>query len=219
MSLRPHVESAIGPAKDLVEASARHRRCAGQGRPRARRRPRQSGPHLADARAKAVPALPTPATRPSPRRLRRDRRRRGRRGPRARRRQGGQIKGEEPKKKRPLKKIALFAAAAGAIGVVAKKLQGSREPDNWQSSYTPTPARPRLLRPTPSAPMSGTEDAAGASPDEALADDGRVTKVSTPDEPAEVIDVDPEGESKSQSGLTSPAAPDHPVRGRRCVSM
>ena len=52
----------------------------------------------------------------------------------------------------------------------------------------PTPA------PTPAAPV---EDAGGAAPDEALADEAEAPQpVTTPDEPAEVVEIDPEADTK-----------------------
>jgi len=85
----------------------------------------------------------------------------------------------------------LIAGLAGAVAFVAKKVQGGAATDNWQSSYTPTPA------PAPAA-AAPVDDAAGASPDEALSDAVEAPQpVTTPDEPAEVIDLDPEGSSKN----------------------
>ena len=51
-----------------------------------------------------------------------------------------QLRGEEKKKGGKLRKLAIFAALAGAAGFIAKKLQGGGQSDNWQSSYVPTPA-------------------------------------------------------------------------------
>ncbi len=101
-----------------------------------------------------------------------------------------EIKGEEPKKKGKLKRFLLLGALAGGVALVAKKLQGGSTSDNWQSSYVPTPA------PTPAAPAaapSSMEDTGGASPDEALADEAEAPHpVTTPDEPAEVVEISPE---------------------------
>ena len=94
-----------------------------------------------------------------------------------------QLRGEEPKKKGgKLRKLAIFAALAGAVGFVAKKLQGGGQSANWQSSYVPTPAP---------SPASTADDAGAAGPDEALSDAADEPQpVTTPDEPAEVIDLD-----------------------------
>lgn len=104
--------------------------------------------------------------------------------------QVAQLRGEDQKKKgSKLKKVAIFAALAGAVGFIAKKLQGGGQSDNWQSSYVPTPA------PAPAAPKAPTtpaqDDAGAAGPDEALADAAaEPSPVTTPDEPAEVVDLD-----------------------------
>jgi hypothetical protein len=97
-----------------------------------------------------------------------------------------QLRGEEPKKKKGgrLKKIALFAVLAGAVGFVAKKLQGGGQADSWQSSYVPSPA-------PASAPTPKADDAGAAGPDEALSDATDEPHVATtPDEPAEVVDIE-----------------------------
>lgn len=116
-----------------------------------------------------------------------------------------QIKGEpEPKKKGgKLKKLFLFTLVAGAAGVIAKRFQDQKTSDNWQSSYVPSPPPSSTTSsapgspatpPTPAAPMAGAEDdTAGSSPDEALADAAEAPHpVSTPDQPAEVVDLDAE---------------------------
>jgi hypothetical protein len=89
----------------------------------------------------------------------------------------------EPKKKKggKLKKVALFAAIAGAVGFVARKLQGSSQGDNWQSSYVPTPAP---------APVTA-DDAGAAGPGEAISDaTDEPHAATTPDDPAEVVDLE-----------------------------
>jgi hypothetical protein len=104
-----------------------------------------------------------------------------------------QIKGEpEPKKGGKLKKFVLFAGIAGAVAFVAKKLQGGGANDNWQSSYVPTP--PPASAPTPTeAAAPASDDTGGSSPDEALADAAEAPHpVTTPDDPAEVVEIDPE---------------------------
>lgn len=103
--------------------------------------------------------------------------------------QVARIKGEpEPKKGSKAKKLLLFAVVAGVVGFVATKLRSKQAADNWQSSYVPTPP--------PAAPKV-EDDAAGASPDEAKADEAESPKApTTPDAPAEVTVVDPEAEKK-----------------------
>lgn len=101
------------------------------------------------------------------------------------------LKGEpEPKKGSKLKKFVLFAAIAGAVAFVAKKLQGSDSAaDNWQSSYVPSP--PPAPAPTEAAAAPETDDTGGSSPDEALADAAEAPHpVTTPEDPAEVIEVE-----------------------------
>jgi hypothetical protein len=92
-----------------------------------------------------------------------------------------ELRGEEKKKGSKLKKLAIFVAIAGAVGFVARKIQSSGQGDNWQSSYVPTPA------PTPTI----ADDAGAAAPDEALSDAAEEPHpVTTPDDPAEVVDLE-----------------------------
>jgi hypothetical protein len=92
-----------------------------------------------------------------------------------------ELRGEEKKKGSKLKKLAIFVAIAGAVGFVARKIQSSGQGDNWQSSYVPTPA------PTPPT----ADDAGAAAPDEALSDAAEEPHaVTTPDDPAEVVDLE-----------------------------
>lgn len=103
-----------------------------------------------------------------------------------------QLKGEPaPTKGSKLKKVALFAAVAGAVAVVAKKLQGGKtESANWQSSYVPTPPPSPAQAAAPAA--AAKDDVAGSSPDEALSDAAEAPHpVTTPDDPAEVVEIDP----------------------------
>lgn len=90
----------------------------------------------------------------------------------------------EPKKNKKggkLRKLVLFTGLAAAAAFVLSKLRSRGESENWQSSYTPAPA-PRA-----------EDDTAGASPDEAIADQAESPKpVTTPDSPAEVVDLDKE---------------------------
>jgi hypothetical protein len=98
--------------------------------------------------------------------------------------QVAKLRGEEETKKKKgskLRKLALFAALAGAAGFIAKKLQSGGQSANWQSSYVPTPA------PAPAT----TDDAGAAAPDEAISDAADEPQpVTTPDEPAEVVDLE-----------------------------
>ena len=95
-----------------------------------------------------------------------------------------------PKKKkgRKLRKLLLITGIAAGAAFLAKKLRAGNQSDNWQSSYTPTPAPARAA---PAAPKKPAEDEGGSSPDEALADQAEAPRpVTTPDDPADVVDVD-----------------------------
>ncbi|QIG45243.1 hypothetical protein G5V58_22985 [Nocardioides anomalus] len=149
----------------------------------------QAGPALADARDKAAPLVAAGAAKAGAAAAS---------AKEAADARVAQLRGEPEKKKgSKLKKLALFAALAAAVGFVAKKLQGGGQSDNWQSSYVPTPA------PAPSSTTSSTtsstssssatpaHDAGAAGPDEALADAVEEPKTpTTPDQPAEVVDLD-----------------------------
>ena len=99
-----------------------------------------------------------------------------------------ELKGEEPKKKHRLRKFVLFTGIAAAAAFVASKLKANQDSKNWQSSYTPTPPPAPTAAPTPARTPA---DAAGSSPDEALADEAETAHpVTTPDEPVEETVVD-----------------------------
>ena len=87
----------------------------------------------------------------------------------------------EKKKRSKVKTLLVITGIAAVAAFVVKKMQSSGESENWQSSYTPTPA-PR--------PTAVADEAAGASPDEAIADQAEAPHpVTTPEDPAEVVDV------------------------------
>lgn len=90
-----------------------------------------------------------------------------------------------PKKKHRLRKLVLITGIAAGAAFIASKLRGGSESQNWQSSYTPTPAPPAPRRPvTP-------DDEGGATPAEAIADQAESAHpVTTPDDPADVVDID-----------------------------
>ncbi len=112
-----------------------------------------------------------------------------------------EIKGEpEQKKGSKLKKILVITGIAGLAGFAYKRLTASD--DSWQTAYTPAPPPPRpAASPAPAAgPAAGpvVDDAAASSPDEALADAVEEPhEVTTPDDPAEVVEVDEEGSHKA----------------------
>ena len=122
---------------------------------------------------------------------------------------------DPPKKGSKFKKLLVFGGLAGLGAFVFKKLRGEEESSPWQSSYTPpSPSPSPSPAPTPvPAPVGdpltdtsfgttvvGTDDAAGATPDEAAADATAETEpheVTTPDQPADEVDLsgraDPKG--------------------------
>ena len=85
----------------------------------------------------------------------------------------------EPKRKPGrVRKLLMLTGLAAAIVFVASRLR-PKDDDAWQSSYTPTPA-PRA-----------EDDSAGASPDEAIADQAEAPRsATTPDDPAKVVDIE-----------------------------
>jgi len=110
-----------------------------------------------------------------------------------------ELTSEPPKKKGgKLKKILLVTGVAGLAAFAYKKLTASD--DSWQSAYTPAPPPPRPTA-APAAPAAApvtADDQAAASPDEALADAvDEPHDVSTPDDPAEVVDIDESGSHKA----------------------
>jgi len=118
----------------------------------------------------------------------------------------------KPKKKHRLRKFLLITGIAAALGFAAKKLTAKGDQDNWQSSYTPTPPPPRDADRTDTpiadaaaanAGVAATEgaDEGGAGPDEALADAAEESHdVTTPDAPAEVVDLDASEEAAANKG-------------------
>ncbi|MCW2850202.1 MAG: hypothetical protein JWR90_4176 [Marmoricola sp.] len=111
------------------------------------------------------------------------------------------LKGEPVKRKGGKKKYLVFAGLLGLGAVAFSKLRGgSTESANWQTSYAPTPAP---AAPAPAAPAttpgshaadvpadSAPDGVVGATPGESLADAAEAPHgVSTPDAPAESVDV------------------------------
>lgn len=176
-SVRPHVESAVATTKEAIEgfvettALPAWEDAKEKAGPAVKDAKAKAGPKIKDARAKAAPVVAEVAARAS------EAATQAREAADAR---VATLRGEEPEKKGgKLKKVALFALVAGAVGFVAKKLQGGQQTDNWQSSYIPKPA------PAP------VRDTGGAAPDEALSDAADEPQpVTTPDSPAEVIDLE-----------------------------
>ena len=94
-----------------------------------------------------------------------------------------EIKGEPEPQGGKLKKLLLLGGLAAIGAVVFGKLKSRNEDANWQSSYVPTPPAPK--------PTTTPDDTAGAAPGEAISDAVEEPHAATtPDEPADVIDVD-----------------------------
>jgi len=168
--VRPQVESAVTTALDAAEEFYEK-----TARPALVDAREKAGPALADAREKAAPYVAEARERASEV---------ASHAKEAADARVAKLRGEEPKKKGgKLRKLAIFALVAGAVGFVAKKLQGGGQADNWQSSYVPTPAPARTPPPA--------DDAGAAGPDEAMSDAADEPQpITTPDEPAEVIDLE-----------------------------
>lgn len=205
-AVRPHVESAVSTTRGAVEefventarpaisdarvkaapvlADARDRAAAGIADARDK-----AGPAVSDAKAKAAPLVAAGAAAA------------GTKAAKAKEAADARIatmRGEEPAKKGgKLRKIALFAAIAGAVGFVAKKIQGGNQTDNWQSSYVPKPA--------PAPAPAPVKDTGGASPDEAIADASEDPHpVTTPEDPADVVDIaDADGAAPTKAAKKS----------------
>ena len=162
-TVRPQVESAVTSALDAVEDFYEN-----TARPALVDAKEKAGPTLADARTKAAPYVADARDRAAAAladakevagpALAVSAAKAGEVAAQAKESADArvaQLRGEEKKKGSKLKKLAIFAALAGAIGFVAKKLQSGGQADNWQSSYVPTPA-PAPRRPTTPAPQART---------------------------------------------------------------
>ena len=218
-ALRPHVESAYGQARDFVQDTAIPALADARDTARDKAGPvlvdardkavpvlvdardtarEKAAPLVADARAKAVPLVASGAALA------------GEKATAARalaEAKVAQVKGEEPQKRSKIKTLLVLTAVTGGIAVAAKKLQGGAQKDNWQSSYTPKPATPAptstTTHPVTGSPLTSSPaaspaaspvvDPGGAGPDEAIADAVDAPHpVTTPDEPAEVVHIDPD---------------------------
>jgi X-X-X-Leu-X-X-Gly heptad repeat protein len=194
--VRPQVESAVASALDAAEEFYET-----TARPALVDAKAKAGPALADARDKAAVALADARDQAAPlvaegaakasekaSELAAKASELADQAKEAAEAQVANVRGEEKKKGSKLKKFAIFAAIAGVIGVVARKIQTSGQSDNWQSSYVPTPA-----------PAPTTNDAGAAGPDEALSDAAdEPHAVTTPDDPAEVVDLESPVEDASK---------------------
>ena len=116
----------------------------------------------------------------------------------------------EPEPKGSKLKKALFLGGLLAIGgAVFSKLRQQSAGSNWQSSYVPTPPPAPASPASPAAPAAAAapgepvptedtvDDLAGSDPSEAISDAAEAPhEVTTPDAPAEIIDVDDVPENK-----------------------
>ncbi len=164
--VKPQLETAMASAKDkagpaLADAKAK------------------AGPALADAKAKATPVIASGVAIAAEKAAAgAEKAAQAADAAAAKATEAAQPK----KKKHRLRKLVLITGVAAGAAFVAKKLRGGSESENWQSSYTPTPAP---------APRRTPDDEGGASPTEAIADQAETAHpVTTPDDPADVVDVD-----------------------------
>ncbi len=83
---------------------------------------------------------------------------------------------------------------AALLGFVYQKARAGSDKDNWQSSYTPTPPPVARDADATDSPIGDSlvGDEGGAGPDEAIADAAEESHdVTTPDEPADVVELEP----------------------------
>jgi hypothetical protein len=97
----------------------------------------------------------------------------------------GEVAAPEPKKSHKLRNLLVILGLGAIVAAVAKKLSERESTTTWESSYTPS---------TPAAGAHRGEpdptDVAGSSPDVAAADAAATPHpATTPDDPAETIDV------------------------------
>jgi len=173
--LAPHVESAREKAGPMI-ADARDKAA-----PMIADARDKAAPMMAEARSKAAPvmAAAVAAASDATKEARGEAKKRGRATVAA-------LKGEveAPKKKHRVRKLVGLAGLAGIGGLIAKQFSDRQASTAWQSSYKPTPA--------PASPSRRFADDVGASaPDEAAADAAETPHAATtPDNPAEVIEID-----------------------------
>jgi hypothetical protein len=150
----------------------------------------QAGPTLVDARDKATPLIAQSAA------LAAEKAAQGKELASAK---AAELTGK-PKKKHRLRKLLLLTGLVAALGFVAKKLSSRGDQDDWQSAYPPAPSPTRDADAT-DTPIGDTltADEGAASPGEALADASEEShEVTTPDEPADVVDIAPGEEAAAK---------------------
>jgi len=115
-----------------------------------------------------------------------------------------QLKGEDPEPKGgKFKKFLLVTGLLAVAGFVFKMFRDRQADDNWESSYMPPAPVPPMSAPdrspadglanplTDPLPGQAGDDPGGAGLDEAMSDATEVPHpVTTPDDPADVVDVD-----------------------------
>jgi len=132
----------------------------------------------------------------------------------------------QPKKRHRLRKVLIFGSLAAAAGFVYNKMRPKPAADNWQSSYVPPTSTTSSTSAAAGSTSTGVpttggthlapgvgpdepvgsddpmaaragDDSGGASPDEAFADAVEEPhEITTPDDPAEVVDVESEAKKK-----------------------
>lgn len=168
-TVRPQIEAAVASARDTVEDFVET-----TAKPAIADARDKAGPALSDARAKTLPVLATGAAVVAEK---------------ARhtadladaKATALQAAATPEKKSRRWLRIALLALLAGIAGFAAKKRMSDAARDDWQSDFSPTTG----------AGSEETDDTGGAGPGEAVADAVEEPHgVTTPDDPAEVVDID-----------------------------
>lgn len=192
-SVRPHIESALETGKESAkEAQAKAAPLIAQGRQIAAEKGAEAAAVAADAASKGAALAAEKAQVGAA--YAADRASVGREVAAAR---VATLRGEEPEPKRGrLKKVLLLGGLLAFGGFLFNKLRGQTE-DSWQSSYTPTPApsNPASTNGSrasaPAAAAGSSDDNAGGTPGEAVADSAEEPhEATTPDAPASIIDVD-----------------------------
>jgi hypothetical protein len=170
----------------------------------------QAGPAFADAKAKAAPLIAAGAALAAEKAsaaagLAAEKAAEGKELAAAK---AAELKGE-PKKKHRFRKFLIFSGIVAALGFVASKLRSNADKENWQSSYTPPPP-PARASDTPiadaaaAASVDEAADEGGAGPDEALADSvEQAHPVTTPDDPADVVELAPSEETAEKGSTKS----------------
>lgn len=176
---RPHVGAALDSAKEFVQDTAV---------PAMHDARDKAAPVIADARDKAAPVVAAGAAEVAAKATQAK--------DYATTKAAEVTPGHTPKKRSKVKVLLLAAGAAGAVAVVAKKLQGSDHDGAWQSSYSPTP--PPSADPADTAAAAGTAgptltDVSDGGPDEVVDETlGAVDEPLPADSPDPLTDPLPE---------------------------